>query len=101
MITTTSTVKIQDNTIVRYAAPVILVLAETLVASDVIRCTIQVKESADGGLVAELVKDFDPDDLDATVQAASGYVRKYQGAAESVVKTYLEGLNVGATFTIS
>ena len=100
MITTTDTVAIVDGTMIRYAAPTILVVPTFAADQTVVACVLQVLDGTN--VIADVLVPFDPDDLDATVQAASGYVRKFQNAAEEVALGYLEALaaNSGATFTI-
>lgn len=100
MITTSDTVAIVDGTIKRYAAPDIRVVPTLAADQTVVACVLQVLDGTD--VIADVLVQFDTDDLDATTQAASGYVRKFQGAAEEVAKDYLEGLtaNSGATFSI-
>jgi hypothetical protein len=100
MITTSNTVAIAAGTIVRYAAPSIRVVPTYSADQTQVSCILQVLDGTN--VIADVLVQFTPAALDATVQAASGYVAKFQGASEKVAKDYLEGLaaNSGATFTI-
>jgi len=100
MITTSNTVAIENGTKTRYAAPDIRVRAKNLPDTSQVEALIQAMDGE--AVIGETLQMFTATAVDGTTQLASGYTRKFQGAAEEVVKGYLEGLtaNSGATFTI-
>jgi hypothetical protein len=100
MITTSDVVAIADGTIALFDSPTIKVIPRNNSTKSTVSCLIQFWDG--DTVVAEYLTEPTATSLDSTTQSVSGFTRKFQAAAEEVVKGYLEGVaaNSGATFTI-
>jgi len=99
MITTSDTIQINSSSIVRYAAPDIVVAPSLNIDTGITTTRVECRDSFG---IAAGVTEYYYTKVEISVFTGSGSsdTDKYQNAVEKAVKDSLEALNGSATFTI-